>query len=201
MTSRTFRQLAWYCVLMCGIAVLSACGQTNAKATATHTAAITATPTPEFNLEGIYTSPDNVYRIRYPDNSLIKWKAEPFTGNNLTNAVELSHPNGNAVLLVAPYTVKAAVGYPGILTTVLGGLRVTNIQVSSRTTTALLASGDWTVVSATGVLSGKPFSATLYGIEHNNKTFVIYTLDLADFASSDDGTFFQPMLGAFRFLS
>ncbi|HEX8731489.1 MAG TPA: hypothetical protein VF725_05455 [Ktedonobacterales bacterium] len=75
-----------------------------------------------------------------------------------------------------------------------------NPQVDATTTTESYPSGVWTVASATGIVSGVPYTWRVYETVHSGHTVLIYTLVPSSLAASDQTAYFAPMFTSLTFL-
>jgi ABC-type glycerol-3-phosphate transport system substrate-binding protein len=184
--------------LLAVIALLAGCGGSGASSAAA-TATSTTAPTPTPVLNATYTSADGVYKLNYPSS----WKVEPLTVPSTyvtSGTVEMGSSDANDIVLVEPFTVNVKATYPAILKAGLTGSKFTNSKVDAAVTTQTYPSGTWTVASGTTEVIGTPMTVHLYGIVHNNKTFIIFTLALPASATADQATYFDPMLTSLVFL-
>jgi hypothetical protein len=172
------------------VVLLSACGNPSSQATLTPT----ATPTPL--LSATYTSADGVYSISYPGS----WTAQPVTNSSGLGEVTIASEDQQEVLLITPIAGTSSAPYPTLLAAGLKNAQWTNVQVDTTTKTLTLASGTWTVATGTFELSGGHGAATLYGIVHNDTTFILISLGHLNSARSDQTTYFQPMVNSLQFL-
>jgi hypothetical protein len=192
-TRLSIKAIVGWSVTVLGLAVLSACGSTRAPSGLTSRAP-TATATPV--LSATYTSADGVYRIGYPGS----WEAQPVANSSVQGAVTIASQDKQTIMLITPYPGTASASYPTILATGLKNAKWTNVHVDTTTKTLTLPSGTWTVATGTFELSGGQGAAILYGTVHNDTTFILLGLGHASSASSDQTTYFTPMLTSFRFL-
>ncbi len=153
--------------LLAFITLFAGCGGSSASSAAAIATSTTA-PTPTPVLNATYTSADGVYKLNYPSS----WTVEPMTVPSTSGTVEMGSSDAYDIVLVEPLTVKADATYPTILKAGLTGSKFTNTKVDDAVTTQTYPSGTWTVASGTTELVGTPMTVHLYGIVHNNKTFI-----------------------------
>ena len=181
--------------LLAFITLFVGCGGSGASSAAA-IATSTTVPTPTPVLNATYTSADGVYKLNYPSS----WTVEPMTVPSTSGTVEMGSADAYDIVLVEPLTVKADATYPTILKAGLSGSKFTNTKVDDAVTTKTYPSGTWTVASGTTELVGTPMTVHLYGIVHNNKTFIIFTFAQPASAKADQATYFDPMLTSLVFL-
>jgi hypothetical protein len=184
--------------LLAFITLLAGCGGSGARSAAA-TATSTTAPTPTPVLNATYTSADGAYKLNYPS----AWKVEPLSVPSTyvtSGTVEMGSSDANDIVLVEPFTLTVNAPYPTILKAGLTGSKFTNTTVDAAVTTHTYPSGTWTVASGTTEVIGTPMTAHLYGIVHDNKTFTIYTLALPASATTDQATYFDPLLTSLVFL-
>lgn len=103
---------------------------------------------------------------------------------------------------VMPLTAEAVPNYPTILKDafIKNPTYFQNPKVDTTTTTASYPSGVWTVASATVLMTGEPYTTRLYAIVHSSHTVMIWTFAPSSSATTDQTTYFAPMLTSFTFL-
>jgi hypothetical protein len=148
-------------------------------------------------LTATYTSTDGVYKIGYPG----AWTVAPLTIALTSGTAQIENAASNDLVLVEPFTVKSAATYPTILGSAISGSSFTNSKVDSAVTAQTYPSGSWTVASGTTEAAGTAFTVRLYGILHNNRTFIIITFAPTSSATADQTTYFDPMLSSLVFLT
>jgi hypothetical protein len=192
MSKLSISTVVGWSVTVLGLACLSACGSTQAPSGLTpRTPTATATPV----LSATYTSPDEVWSIGYPRS----WTAE-LVNSASTSGVAIASADKQTIMTIFKALGTSSTPYPTVLARALKGATWTNIQVDTATKTLTVPSGTWTIATGTFDLSGGHGAATLYGIVHDNYTYLVLALGHASSASSDQETFFTPMLTSFRFL-
>ncbi|HEX5439928.1 MAG TPA: hypothetical protein VFW76_03525 [Ktedonobacterales bacterium] len=175
------------------IALLAGCGAPGAgSASATATTAPTATPM----LNASYTSTDGVYKVSYPG----AWKAGSLTIASTSGTAQIQSNDGNELVLIEPFTFKSTAGYPSILRSAIKSSPFTNSAVDSATTTQTYPSGSWTVASGTTAANGTPLSVRLYGMLHNDQTFIVMVFAPTSSAATAQATYFDPILTSLTFL-
>ncbi len=177
------------------IALLAGCsapGAASTAPTATATTAPTATPV----LNASYSSTDGVYKVSYPG----AWKAEPLTIASTSGTAQIQSDSGNDLVLIEPFTFKTSTSYPSLLKSAIKVSPFTNSTVESATTTQTYPSGSWTVASGTTEVSGTALTVHLYGMLHNDHTFIIIVFAPTSSAATDQATYFDPMLTSLTFL-
>lgn len=181
--------------MLSGVGVLSGCAPSKATASGPAAAATpVATATPATTT---YASSDGQYSLQYPTGWMVKVSATPKT----SGIVLFSSSGAVEQLQVVPFTAEVVPDYQVLLKDALSNpTYFQNAKVDTTTTTASYPSGSWTVASATVVLTGDPYMARLYGIVHSGHTVMILTLAPSSSATTDQTTYFAPMLTSFAFL-
>jgi hypothetical protein len=177
------------------LALLAGCaapGTGSTTPTATATTAPTATPV----LNASYTSEDGVYKVSYPS----AWKVSPLNIPSTSGTVQIQSDSGNELFLIEPFTFKSSASDISILKSAIANSPFTNSKVDSATTTQTYPSGSWTVASGSTEVSGTALTAHLYGMDHNDQTFIIITFAPTSSTATDQTTYFDPMLTSFTFL-
>lgn len=117
-----------------------------------------------------------------------------------SGAVMFGNSDGD-LFVVEPLTAKIVPNYPAYLQDMLSlNANYLNTTVETTTHTVSYPSGVWTVASATTVSNGNPIMVVLHGIEHSGHTVIIVTYALSSSATTDETTYFAPMLTSFTFL-
>lgn len=195
MIKRHLINLLCLLTLLSGVGVLSGCGPSKATVSvpaATTTPVATATPTTI-----AYTSADGQYSLKYPT----VWLTKVFALQNTSGAVQFYSTDEVDNFAVEPFTIQAARSYLSVLKAVMSNTKdYQSSQVDTTTTTVSYPSGVWTVASATGVSSGVSYTVRLYGITHSGHAVLIFTFAPTSSATTDQTTYFDPMLTSFTFL-
>ena len=196
MIKRPLIRLICLLTMLSGVGLLSGCAPgkaTTSSPAATATPVATATPAVT-----TYTSSDGQYSLQYPTG----WTAKPLTAPNSSGAVQLGNSGGDDQLLVQPLTVRVApTNCPTLLKDSMSNpTYFKNPKVDTTTVTASYPSGVWTVANAAVLLTGEPYVARLYCIVHSGHTVVIFTYAPSSSATTDQTTYFVPMLTSFTFL-
>jgi hypothetical protein len=181
--------------LLSGVSLLSGCGSAKASASrpaTTATPAATATPATT-----TYTSSDGQFTLQYPS----RWTVKVIAEQKTSGLVVFSNGADGEQFLIEPLTVQLVPNYPAILKDGLSKPADSqNATVDMTTSTASYPSGAWTVASGTATLASIPMTAHLYGIVHSGHTVIILTFAPSSSATTDQSTYFAPMLTSFTFL-
>ncbi len=201
MIKRPLISLICLLTMLSSVGLLSGCGTGKATASApksTATPVATATPATK-----AYVSADGQFSLKYPTGWTFTVKAVP----NTSGAVQFGNNGTVDQFAVAPITVQVPSAsnpalYPALLNDELSKnpTYFQNNKVDATTTTVSYPSGVWIVASATTLMTGDPYVVRLYGIVHSGHLVLISTYAPSASASTDQTTYFDPMLTSFTFL-
>jgi hypothetical protein len=171
-------------------------------ATATLAATATTPSSPPPLVHEIYASADGTYAVLYDPT----WTVKPQTTTTITDApiagaVAISYDPHKALFLALPLTVTSKMSYSGFLIDFFHATQATNTKMTGTETTVPLPSGTWAVVSGSATIAGISSVITTYGIVHEERTFLIYTVTSSAEAPAEQATHLQPMLQSFGFLT
>lgn len=170
--------------------------------TATPTTAPTVTPTsplpPAPTGFQAYADPTGSYALYYPTG----WTPLPTSQQGVNATVFISSDQQNFALVASNGSEIPPSQYVSVIEAIVQsvGQSVSDVKVTSQPTPVQVGANRWTRVTVTLMFQNKPYSAAIYGTDHNSATtFFVELAPTASFAATNTADY-ATMLDSFSFL-